>query len=143
VFETKYHYNLWRPVTAIRAGGIDGNRKTDPDGGWLPLIVTPPFPSYPSAHATVSGAARAVLERAFGKHGHAITLTNPGLPGIVLDYTTWEEITADIDDARIYGGIHFRFDQEAGAHQGRRVGRYILRHYLRSALDHEDLDDDD
>ena len=57
-FETKYHYNLWRPVTAIRAGDTDGNRKTDPDGGWLPLIVTPPFPSYPSAHATVSGAAR-------------------------------------------------------------------------------------
>ena len=58
VFDTKYYYNLWRPVTAIRAGDIDGNRKTDPDPTWLPLIATPAFPSYPSAHATLSGAAR-------------------------------------------------------------------------------------
>ena len=143
VFETKYHYNRWRPVTAIRAGDIDGNKKTDPDLAWLPLIVTPPFPSYPSAHASVSGAARAVLERAFGKHGHAITLTHPLLPGVVLNYTAWEQITDDIDDARIYGGIHFRFDQEAGARQGRHVGKYILRHYLRSMHDHDDLDDDE
>ena len=101
----------------------------DPD--WLPLIATPAHPSYASGHATVSGAARAVLERAFGKDGHAITLTNPALPGIVLNYTAWDEITDDIDDARIYGGIHFRFDQEAGARQGRQVGSYILRNYLR------------
>ena len=81
VFDTKYYYNRWRPVTAIRAGGIDGNHKTEPDPTWLPLIATPAFPSYPSAHATLSGAARAVLERAFGKHGHAITLTNPAAAG--------------------------------------------------------------
>ena len=84
---------------------------------------------------------RTIMIAIFGKHGHAITLTNPGLPGIVLNYTTWGQITDDIDDARIYGGIHFRFDQEAGAHQGRQVGRYILRHYLRSEDD--DLGDDD
>src|SRR5438552_3352878 len=142
IFDTKYYYNYWRPVTAIRAGGIDGNPRTDPDSGWLPLIATPAFPSYASAHATLSGAARAVLERAFGKGGHAITLTNPQLPGIVFNYTAWEQITDDIDDARIYGGIHFRFDQEAGAQQGRQVGRYILRHYLRSPNDAEDFDDE-
>ena len=73
-----------------------------------------------------------MLERVFGKHGHAITLTSPWLPGVVLNYTAWEQITDDIDDARIYGGIHFRFDQEAGAHQGRQVGKYILRHHLRA-----------
>ena len=82
-----------------------------------------------------------MLERAFGKHGHDITLTNPALPAIVLDYTAWEQITDDIDDARIYGGIHFRFDQEAGARQGRQVGKYILRNYLRPVHD-DDLDDD-
>jgi hypothetical protein len=142
-FDTKYSYNRWRPVTAIWGGGIDGNNTTQPDPTWLPLIATPAFPSYPSAHATLSGAARAVLERAFGKGGHAITLTNPGLPGIVLNYTTWGQITDDIDDARIYGGIHFRFDQEAGAHQGRHVGRYILRNYLRSEDDVDDPDDDE
>jgi hypothetical protein len=143
VFDTKYSYNRWRPVTAISGGGLDGNKKTTPDPTWLPLIATPAFPSYASAHASLSGAARAVLERAFGKHGLAITLTNPGLPGIVLNYTTWDHITDDIDDARIYGGIHFRFDQEAGALQGRHVGRYILRHYLRSEHDHDDDDGDD
>jgi hypothetical protein len=143
IYDTKYHYSFWRPVTAIRAGGLDGNRKTDPDPDWLPLIATPAHPSYASAHATLSGAARAVLERAFGKDGHAITLTNPQLPGIVLTYAAWGQITADIDDARVYGGIHFRFDQEAGARQGRQVGRYILRHYLRSPQEEEDLGDDE
>ena len=142
-FDTKYHYNFWRPVTAIRNGDLDGNGRTDPDPNWLPLITTPAFPSYPSAHATLSGAARAVLERAFGKRGHTIILTTPSLPGIVLNYTAWEQITADIDDARIYGGIHFRFDQEAGSHLGRQVGKYILRNYLRSLDDPDEFEDED
>ena len=138
VFESKYYYSYWRPVTAIEAGGIDGNHLTDPDEGWLPLITTPAFPSYPSAHASLSGGARAVLERAFGHHHLAITLSNPALPGVVLHYTAWAQITHDIDEARVYGGIHFRYDQEAGALQGSHVGRYILRHYLRSADDDND-----
>ena len=135
-YDTKYDYSLWRPLTAIRGGDIDGNPQTAADPSWLPLIPTPAFPSYASAHATLSGAARVVLERIFGVHGHAITLTNPGLPGIVLNYTTFKQICDDIDDARIYGGIHFRFDQEAGALQGRKVGTYILTHHLRSAHGH-------
>jgi hypothetical protein len=143
VFETKYYYNYWRPVTAIRNGDIDGNARTDRDAGWLPLIATPPFPSYASAHASLSGAARRVLTRAFGKRGHAVTLTNPALPDIVLEYTAWDEITDDIDDARIYGGIHFRFDQEAGAHLGHEVGSYILENYLRSGDELDDFDDDE
>ena len=140
-WDTKYHYNVWRPVTAIKSGGRDDNRRTDLDPDWLPLIATPAFPSYASGHAAVSGAAVAVLERAFGKDGHAVTLTHPGAPGIVLDYTVWDEITNDVDDARIYGGIHFRFDQEAGAHQGRQVGRYVVRNFLR-AQNEGDGDDD-
>jgi hypothetical protein len=75
--------------------------------------------------------------------GHAITLANPGLPGIVLHYTSWKQICDDIDDARIYGGIHFRFDQEAGAHQGRLVGRYLLRQQLRSPHDAGEGGDDE
>jgi PAP2 superfamily len=135
VFESKYFYSYWRPVTAIWNGGLDDNDLTDPDLGWLPLITTPAFPSYPSAHASLSGGARAVLERAFGHRGLAITLSNSAVPGVVLNYTAWEQITDDIDDARVYGGIHFRYDQEAGALQGRHVGKFILRHYLRSAND--------
>ncbi len=143
IFDTKYHYNFWRPVTAIRNGHLDGNNKTDPDANWLPLVTTPAFPGYASGHGTLSNAARVVLERAFGKRDLAITLTNPGQPGIVLNYTAWEQITDDISDARIYGGIHFRFDQDRGAHQGRAVGKYIVRNYLRSADDGDDGDDDE
>jgi hypothetical protein len=142
-WDTKYYHNFWRPQTAIRAADTDGNRLTEPDADWTPLITTPAHPSYGSGHAAVSGAAREVLERAFGKDGHDITLTNPGLPAIVLDYATFEEITGDIDDARIYGGIHFRFDQEAGAHQGREVGKYILHSYLRSPDEIADAEDED
>jgi hypothetical protein len=131
-YDTKYYYNFWRPQTAIQQGDVDGNPQTDGDPTWVPLIATPAFPSYASGHATLSGAARAVLERELGKGGHAIVLTHPGLPGVALNYTAWEEITDDIDDARVYGGIHFRFEQETGARQGRQVGRYILRNYLRS-----------
>jgi hypothetical protein len=129
--EAIYHYGYWRPVTAIRAGDTDGNHKTEPDSSFLPLVTTPAFPSYPSNHASIGGAARAVLEHAFGETGHAITLSSPKIPGVVLTYTAWEQITDDVDDARIYGGIHYRFDQEAGAKQGRRVGEYIIRQELR------------
>jgi len=141
-WDTKYHYNLWRPVTAIQNGNLDGNAGTDRDAAWLPLINTPAHPSYASGHATVSGAARAVLEHVFGKDGHAVMLTNPGAPGIVLEYTAWDEITDDIDDARVYGGIHFRFDQDGGNHLGRHAGKYILKNYLRSEDEQGDDDGD-
>jgi hypothetical protein len=131
VFDTKYFYIRWRPVTAIRAGGIDGNPKTDADANWTPLIATPSFPGYPSAHGSASGAAREVLERLFDAGRHDITLTTPSLPAVTLQYTHFREITDDIDDARVYGGIHFRFDQEAGGRLGRSVGAYIYQHHLR------------
>ena len=141
--ESKYYYNSWRPVTAIQAGHTDRNPGTAPDPTWLPLIGTPLFPSYPSNHASGSGAARRVLEHVYGKDGHAITLTSPRVPGVVLEYTAWEQITDDIDDARIYGGIHFRFDQEAGSRMGRRVGSYILRNHLRPVRRGDDPLDDE
>lgn len=133
----KYHYRLWRPVTAIRAGASDGNWMTRPDPNFLPLITTPPFPSYPSNHATMGGAARLVLDRMYGPRGHAITLSTPKLPSVVLHYAAWRQITDDIDDARIYGGIHFRFDQEAGTLMGRRIAADVLRHELRPVHDRD------
>jgi hypothetical protein len=130
--ETKYHYQLWRPVTAIRAGDTDGHRRTKADPSYLPLVTTPSFPSYPSAHASASYAARVVLDRwCGGGRRHVITLTNPAVPGVALHYRSFEEITSDIDDARVFGGIHFRFDQRAGAVQGRRIGRYVAANNLR------------
>ena len=128
--ETKYYYNRWRPVTAIRAADTDGNTNTEPNTGWVPLITTPPFPSYPSAHASAGGAARRILERLYGKDGFLITLTSPTAPNVTLYYTAWKQITDDIDDARIFGGIHFRYDQEGGAQQGWKVGSYIFETQL-------------
>lgn len=136
VLETKYHYNFWRPETAIRAGDTDENERTAADFSFVPFIPAPCHPTYPSGHATTSYAAREVLERIFGNEGHSITLSNPAVPGVTLRYSNLKKITADVDDARVYGGIHFRFDQEAGAEQGRRLGAYIYRHGLRPARDY-------
>jgi PAP2 superfamily len=130
--EMKYHYSFWRPATAIREGETDGNPRTVPDGDWESFVFTPPYPSYPGNHATAAGAARAVLEHVYGRDGHVITLTSQVVPDVVLHYTSWEQITDDIDDARIYGGVHFRFDQDAGARLGRQVGTYVLQNMLRS-----------
>jgi hypothetical protein len=128
--ESKYFHAFWRPVTAIRAGDSDRNWRTEPDPAWTPFITTPSFPSHPSAHASASYAARRVAEQLFGQSKHDIVLSHPALPRLALRYTSFRDIAADVDDARVYGGIHFRFDQEAGAEQGRRVGSYVYRNNL-------------
>jgi PAP2 superfamily len=140
--ESKFYYEYWRPVTAIRAGDTDGNQETEPDPDWLSLVVTPPYPSYPSNYASAALAARGVLEEVYGKGGHSITLTSisPSVD-VTLHYTTFSQMTDDINDARVYGGIHYRFDQEAGARQGWQVASYILRNHLRP-VDHSGEDDE-
>jgi hypothetical protein len=135
-FFNKYHYNFWRPETAIRAGDTDGNRKTDPDPNWVPFIPAPCFPSYPSAHGTLSGAGAEVMRRLYGEAGHAITLSNPAVPNIVLHYGSFKQITDDISDARVYGGIHFRTDQVAGERLGDAIGKAVYQNNLRRM--HED-----
>jgi hypothetical protein len=130
-FTAKYLYNFWRPETAIRAGDTDDNEKTDPDATFAPFIATPCFPGYPSNHASGSNGAAEVLRRMYGAGEHSISLSNPAVPGVVLRYTTIKAITDDIDDARVYGGIHFRFDQDAGGRLGREVATYITKHNLR------------
>ncbi len=134
-FLNKYHYNFWRPETAIHAGDADGNSKTDPNPSFVPFITTPCFPSYPSNHGSGSGGGAEILRRVYGEAGHTITLTNPTVPNIVLQYTSFKQITDDISDARIYGGIHFRFDQVAGARLGRAVGRAVYKNNLRRMHD--------
>ena len=130
-FLNKYHYNFWRPETAIHAGDTDGNPKTNPDPSYAPFIVTPCFPSYPSNHGSAGNGAAEVLRRLYGEAGHSITLTNPAVPTIVLQYSSFEQITDDISDARVYGGIHFRTDQTAGARLGRAVGSAVYKNNLR------------
>ena len=140
-FFNKYHYNFWRPETAIHAGDTDGNRKTEGDPNFVPFIVTPCFPSYPSNHGAAANAAAAVMRRLYGEGGHSITLSNPAAPTIVLQYSSFKQITSDISDARVYGGIHFRTDQDAGAVLGLAIGREVYKHNLRPVHD-DDWDDD-
>lgn len=133
-FATKYHYQLWRPETAIHRGDEDDNTKTEPDLTYAPFIPTPCFPSYPSNHASGSNSAAEILRRLYGAGGHDLTISNPSNPAIghiVLHYTTFKQITDDIDDARVYGGIHFRFDQEAGGRLGREIATYVYKNNLR------------
>jgi hypothetical protein len=142
--ESKFYYEYWRPVTAIRAGDTDGNRKTEPDPDWLSLVVNPPYPSYPSNYASAALAARAVLEEVYGKDGHSITLTSisPSVD-VTLHYTTFSRMTDDINDARVYGGIHYRFEQDAGSRMGWQVGSYILRNHLQEMVEEDEEEDDD
>jgi hypothetical protein len=144
-FWTKYHYKLWRPETAIREADLDDNPRTTADPTYLPYILTPCFPSYPSNHGSASNSAAEILRRVFGAGGHDITMANPAVPGLTFHYTRFSQITDDISDARIYGGIHFRFDQEAGADLGRDIGTYVYKHNLRRAKHsgHDDEGDDD
>jgi hypothetical protein len=129
--ETKYHYAFWRPETAIRMGDADGNRRTAGRADFTPFIATPCFPSYPSAHASASYAARWILQRTWRGADFSVTLSHPAVAGVTIRYRTLKELTDDIDDARIYGGIHFRFDQVAGGIQGHRIANYVLGHALR------------
>jgi hypothetical protein len=137
-FDTKYHYVFWRPITAIQAGDTDDNPRTERDQAWLPFIATPCFPSYQSAHASGSGAGRRIGQLFFGDGGHDITLSHPAIPDVTPHYTKFSQIARDIDDARVYGGIHFRFDQDAGARQGQLVGSYVFKNVLRPVEDGEE-----
>jgi hypothetical protein len=141
-FFNKYHYNYWRPETAIHAGDTDGNRKTEADPSFLPFILTPCFPSYPSNHGSGTNAAAEVMRRLYGEAGHSITVSNPAMPTIVLQYTSFRQIGDDVSDARVYGGIHFRTDQDAGARLGRAVAAAVYKNNLRPAHD-DDCDDCD
>ncbi|HSV20174.1 MAG TPA: vanadium-dependent haloperoxidase [Casimicrobiaceae bacterium] len=130
VFESKYHYLTWRPETAIARADEDGNPRTAPSAGYRPLVATPCFPGYPSAHGAGGGAARTVLERAYGRTNHHVTLTDDKVSETVLSYSDLRTITDDVADARVFGGIHFRYDQDAGDEIGVEVGRYNDEHWL-------------
>jgi hypothetical protein len=129
MFESKYFYRTWRPVTAIPRADEDGNAHTAP-ASFTPFILTPCFPGYPSGHGSGTGAALEVLERAYGRF-NSVTMSHPSVPAIVLTYTDLRDIIDDVSDARVFGGIHFRSDQDAGERLGRDVGRYIHHHKLR------------
>jgi len=128
VFDAKYAYNLWRPVTAIRNGDLDGNRATDRDPGWTPFIETPMHPEYPCAHCIVSGALGAVLEAEIGS-GPTPTLSSASSTagGAVRTWTTVGDFTKEVAQARIYDGVHYRFSTEVGSAMGKKIGELAAK----------------
>lgn len=133
VFDAKYTFNLWRPITAIRNGDMDGNDDTSRDGGWEPLIDTPLHPEYPCAHCITSSAARAVLESEFGAGAIRLTMTSATVPGVVHKWASIEEYAEEISAARIYGGIHYRTSTTVGQAMGKKIGERAVQNYLKPA----------
>jgi hypothetical protein len=128
-WDAKYTYNFWRPQSAIRRGDADGNDLTAGDGSWTPLFATPPHPEYPSGHSTISSSMATILELLFNDNpGVPITIT---LSGITRQWSSFSEGVAEVIDARVYSGIHFRTSDEVGARLGRQVAKFVSKHALR------------
>jgi PAP2 superfamily len=132
VFDAKYTFNFWRPVTAIRNGDLDGNDATSREPGWEPLVDTPLHPEYPCAHCITSGAVAAVLEAEFGAGSlPAFTLTSPTTPGVIRTWTRIQEYIHEVAMARIYGGMHYRTSNMVGQAMGRKIGDVAVKNYLK------------
>ena len=123
IWDTKYTYDFWRPITAIRLADLDGNDQTAADPNWTSLIAAPPFPSYMSAHSAFAATAGDILTDAFGG-GYAFCLTSAGANRCWASFTDAE---LDAGNSRIWGGIHFAFDNEAGLALGHQIAAFELK----------------
>lgn len=133
VFEAKYHYGFWRPVTAIRNGDGDGHGATQRDAGWSSLIDAPMHPEYPSGHSILAGAVGAVIEAEVGKGPMPVLSTaSPSAKGATRRWTSVEDFVQEVSDARIWGGIHYRFSTAAGAAMGRSIGQLATQRELQA-----------
>jgi PAP2 superfamily len=128
VFDAKYTYNLWRPITAIRNGDLDGNDATERDPGWTPFIDTPMHPEYPCAHCIVSASLGAVLEAEIGG-GQVPKLSSASSTagGAVRTWASVGDFVQEVALARIYDGVHYRYSAEVGTAMGKKVGELAAR----------------
>ncbi len=130
-FETKYHYNTWRPVSAINMADVDGNDTTQIDAGWKPVLPTPNHPEYPAAHSCTSGSLGEALRGYYGTPNVTFTWDS-NVTKTTRTYIGIEEFNADAGIARLYGGMHFRFATVAGEELGKRVAQWVTsRHFGR------------
>lgn len=131
VFDAKYHYNFWRPITAIRNGDLDGNDATDREAGWLPLIDTPMHPEYPCAHCIQAAVVGTLLQAEIGA-GPAPTFvtTSPTASGAARRWPSTDAFMQEVAEARIYDGVHYRFSAEAGLAMGRQIGALAAQRFL-------------
>ena len=133
VFDAKYTYNLWRPVTAIRNGDLASNPNTPRDASWLPLGITPMHPEYPCAHCIVAAAVAEVLMSVTANEIGEISLTSPTAPGITRKWTRLEDYRDEVANARIYAGFHYRFSTEVAKDMGKKIGGLTVTTQLRGA----------
>jgi hypothetical protein len=127
VFDAKYHYNFWRPITAIRNADLSNNSVTSRDAAWLPLGDTPMHPEYPCAHCITTTAATAVLQAAFGNEISEVSMTSPTAPGVTRRWTRLQDYADEVAMARIYGGFHYRFSNVAAQDMGRKIAELAVR----------------
>ncbi len=129
LYDAKYTYARWRPITAITA--LDqGNSNTTADPNWVPLANTANDPSYPGAHAEFSQAAATVLERFFGRDAFRFSLSNATV-GITRSFGSFSQAAAEASASRIFAGQHFRYDEDAGQRLGANVAGFVLDRVLR------------
>jgi hypothetical protein len=129
-WDAKYAYSFWRPITAINLADTDGNDATLADPTWTPLIVTPPFPEYPSAHSCVSGAAARILSATFGEES-SFTVVSGATPGATRSFHSFTAAIEEVETARIAAGIHFRTACVDGVALGVSVADYVMAHAMR------------
>ena len=130
---SKFVYGVWRPVTAIRAADTDLNPDTDPDSTWLPLIATPPYPAYAGNLATIGASAARALQLVCGTNDVpvAVTWSVPGGPDVTRHFDGFWQAAEEEAMARIWGGIHYRFDQQAGQQVGLSVAEFVFTNVVR------------
>jgi hypothetical protein len=132
VFDAKYHYEFWRPGTAIRNADLNNNPDTERDATWQPLDNTPMHPEYPCAHCIESGAARVALE-SLGQPLPELSLTSATAPGVTHSWSNLDDFTTEVANARIWAGFHYRFSTRVGTALGRQVGEYVANTTMQPA----------
>ena len=144
-WDSKLHFHLWRPLTAIQEGDNDGNPQTDGDSSWQPLIVNPPYPDYTSGANNVTDATTRALALFFGtdEMRFSVTTTNPAAVQKTRTFDGFSDAAAEVVVARIWDGIHFRFADVEARKQGRHVAQWASSHFLRPLDDDQGEDDDD
>jgi hypothetical protein len=134
VFDAKYHYEFWRPVTAIRNGDLDDNPATERDAVWQPIDNTPMHPEYPCAHCITSAAVAAVIEAVLGSADiPEVAVTSATAPGVTHRWTNVWAYADEVALARIYAGFHYRFSTRVAQEMGRRIGRLVTQNLMREA----------
>jgi hypothetical protein len=132
IMDAKYHYNFWRPVTAIRNGDADGNDATERDASWLPLIDTPMHPEYPCAHCVISSAIGTVLQAEVGSAAMPVLSTSsPTAKGATRSWASTADFMQEVALARIYDGVHYRNSTVVGSAIGKQVGELTAAKYLK------------